>query len=154
MNHPLTATILYSGGLVAVTVAVHAVGLAGLMKLFFRTSALPPLRFWPVTWFLTRVAWWLILVHLVEIAIWGMFYLWQGCLPDGESAFYFSGVTYTTTGYGDLLLPQNWRMLAPVEGLTGILMGGLSTGLFFGIASRLFAPGSRLAVQELLSERK
>jgi len=84
LNHPLTATILYPVGLVAVTVAVHAVGLAGLVKLFFRTNALPPLRFWPATWFLTRFAWWLILVHLVEIAIWGMFYLWQGCLPDGS----------------------------------------------------------------------
>jgi hypothetical protein len=139
MNHPLLTIILLAGGLVAVTVAVHAMGLAGLLKIISKTNALPALRFWPVTWFLIRVAWWLILVHLVEIAIWGMFFQWQGCLPDAESAFYFSGVSYTTVGYGDLVLPLNWRMLGPIEGLTGILMCGLSTGLFFGIASRLFA---------------
>src|ERR1035438_9002448 len=38
---------------------------------------------------------------LAEIAIWGFFYLWRGCLPNSEAAFYFSGSTYTTLGYGD-----------------------------------------------------
>jgi hypothetical protein len=30
--------------------------------------------------------------------VWGLFYLWRGCLPDAEVAFYFSAVTYTTLG--------------------------------------------------------
>ena len=38
------------------------------------------------------------------------------------------------------ILPQPWRMLGPVEGLTGILMCGLSTGLFFAIIARLIGP--------------
>jgi hypothetical protein len=76
------------------------------------------------------------LIHLVEISVWGLFYFWQGCLPDAESAFYFSGVTYTGVGYGDLVLPKPWRMLAPLETLTAILMFGLSTGLFFAVVSR------------------
>ena len=54
-----------------------------------------------------------------------------------ESALYFSGVTYTTVGYGDLVLPQPWRLLAPLEALVGILMVGLSTGLFIVVVSRL-----------------
>lgn len=131
--------MLMAGVLVAVTVAVHAVGLTVLLEVLMRPRALPLARFWPMTWFLIRVTWWLILVHLIEIAVWGLFYLWQGCLPDAESAFYFAGVTYTTVGYGDLVLPREWRMLGPVEGLTGILMCGLSTGLFFGVVSRLFS---------------
>jgi Ion channel len=52
-------------------------------------------------------------------------------VPDAESAFYLFGVTYATIEYGDLLLPKPWRMLGPVEGLTGILMCGLSAGLFW-----------------------
>jgi hypothetical protein len=79
---------------------------------------------------------WLILVHLLEISVWGLFYFWQGSLPDAESAFYFSGVTYTTIGYGDLVLPKPWRMLAPLEGLTGILMCGLSAAFFFAVVTR------------------
>jgi hypothetical protein len=73
---------------------------------------------------------------LLEISVWGLFYFWQGCLPDAESAFYFSGVTYTTVGYGDLVLPKPWRMLAPLEALTGILMCGLSAAFFFAVVTR------------------
>ena len=51
-------------------------------------------------------------------------------------------VTYTTVGYGDLVLPQEWRLVGAVEGLTGILMCGLSTGLFFAVVSKLLAATS------------
>jgi len=47
------------------------------------------------------------------------------------------GATYTTIGYGDLVLVKPWRLLAPIEGLMGVLMCGLSTGFFFVIVSRL-----------------
>jgi hypothetical protein len=50
-----------------------------------------------------------------------------GALPDLTDAFYFSAVTYTTTGYGDIVLPQAWRFGSGVEALTGILMCGWST---------------------------
>jgi hypothetical protein len=49
-----------------------------------------------------------------------------------------AGVTYATVGYGDLVLPKPWRMLGLVEGLTGILMCGLSAGLFFAVVSRIY----------------
>jgi Ion channel len=135
----MISMVLIACVLVAATVAVHAFGLAMLLKVLPRPNALPPLRFWPVTWLLIRVTWSLILIHAVEITIWALFYLELECLPDAESAFYFSGVTYATVGYGDLVLPKPWRMLGPVEGLTGILMCGLSTGFFFALVSRIYA---------------
>jgi hypothetical protein len=58
-------------------------------------------------------------------------------MPDLQAALYFSAVTYTTTGYGDLVLPEEWRIVGGVEALTGILMCGWSTGFFFAVASRL-----------------
>lgn len=128
--------ILVAGALVAITVAVHAVGLGIVLSWHPPT----PTRFWPITGLLTRLAWWLILIHLAEISVWGLFYFWQECLPDAESAFYFSGVTYTSIGYGDLVLKEPWRMLAPVEGLIGILMCGLSAGIFFAVVSRIYRP--------------
>ena len=124
--------------LVAATVGVHAVGLARLLTWLVKAHALPPARLWPITWLLIRIAWALILIHAVEIMVWGLFYFAVGCLPTFSSAVYFSGVTYATVGYGDLLLPNSWRMLAPIEGLTGILMCGLSAGLFFAVVNRLF----------------
>jgi hypothetical protein len=102
-----------------------------------RWNTAPPTRFWPITWRLILVTWWLILLHLAEISLWGSFYHWQGCLPDAETAFYFSGVTYTTIGYGDLVLAKPWRIVSPIEGLTGILMCGLSASVFFAVVLRI-----------------
>jgi hypothetical protein len=110
-----------------------------------RSRADPPSETWPIVWLLVRLAWLLILIHALEISVWALFYRWWDCMPDAESAFYFSGVTYTTLGYGDLVLPQRWRLLGPVEGLTGILMCGLSAGLFFATVTRIYAP--RLATK-------
>jgi voltage-gated potassium channel Kch len=59
-------------------------------------------------------------------------------MPDLQSAIYFSAATYTTVGYGDLVLPVEWRLVGGVEALTGILMCGWSTGFFFAIVSRMF----------------
>jgi hypothetical protein len=58
-------------------------------------------------------------------------------MPDVSSAFYFSGTTYTTIGYGDLLLETPWRMMGPLEGMTGILMCSLSGAFFFAVVSRV-----------------
>jgi hypothetical protein len=93
-------------------------------------------RFWPITWLLIRIAWLLIVIHMLEIAVWALFFWWEKCLPNVESAFYFSGVTYATLGYGDLLLPKEWRLFGPLEALTGNLMVGLSIAFFFVIVSK------------------
>src|SRR5213596_430882 len=98
----------------------------------------PDTRFWPITWLLIRIAWLLIVIHLFEIAVWGLFFWWQECLPDVESSFYFSGVTYATLGYGDLLLTKEWRLYGPLEALVGALMVGLSVAFFFGVLAKQF----------------
>jgi len=117
------------------TVAVHATGIAILVRGL--RSHPPPTSVWQVDRMLLRMIWWLVLLHLMEIAIWGLFYLWRGCLPNPETAFYFSGATYTTLGYGDVVLAKPWRLLAPIESLMGVLMCGLSTGYFFVVVSRI-----------------
>ena len=76
-------------------------------------------------------------MHLLEIVAWGFLYVWTGAIPDVQSALYFSAVTYTTTGYGDIVLPQEWRLVGGIEALTGILMCGWSTGFFFAVVHRL-----------------
>jgi hypothetical protein len=124
--------------LLAFTVVIHAAGLAVVARRLLGTSWTPDVRFLPVTWLLVRVAWQLIVLHVIEIVLWALFFWWQKCLPDLESSFYFSGVTYATVGYGDLVLPLEWRLFGPIEGLTGILMCGLSVSFFFAIVSKIF----------------
>lgn len=136
-NRNMVWVTLIASVLVAATVVVHCIGLALLLRSLTQWSA-PPTLLWPIVWLLIRVAIWLMLISLLEIAIWGLFYQWQGCLPDAESAFYFSGATYTSIGYGDVVLVKKWRMLGPVEGLIGILMSGLSAGVFFAVISQIY----------------
>jgi hypothetical protein len=92
------------------------------------------------TWLLGKLAVWAVLAHLLELSLWGYFYTWRGIMPDLETALYFSAVTYATIGYGDIVPPPDWRLLAAMEGLTGILMCAWSGGFFFAVASRLHSP--------------
>ena len=133
--------LLISFVMMACCVGIHATGVTSALRMFDRSPALADRRFWRPTWLLVRVASWLILLHLLEISIWALLYTWGNAMPDAHAAFYFSSVTYTTTGYGDLVLPEQWRLIGGIEALTGILMCGWSTGFFFTIVSRMH--GSR-----------
>jgi Ion channel len=132
----MIAKLLMASALVATTVIIHAGGLGMVLSHALHHAKRPDTRFWPITWLLVRIAWFLIIIHLLEIAVWALFFWWHKCLPDVESSLYFSGVTYATLGYGDLLLPKEWRMFGPLEALTGSLMVGLSIAFFFVIVSK------------------
>ena len=133
----IIAKSLMASVLVATTVIIHAAGLGMVLSHVSRSTVRPEdTGFWPITWLLICIAWLLIVFHLFEIAVWALFFWWQNCMPDVESSFYFSGITYLTIGYGDLVLPKEWRLFGPIEGLTGILMCGLSTALFFAVVSK------------------
>jgi hypothetical protein len=75
-------------------------------------------------------------LHVLEILLWACFYRWF-CFSLWESAFYFSTSSYGTVGYGDVVLPQAWRTLGPVESVIGVLMCGLSASFLFAIVSKL-----------------
>src|SRR5689334_605472 len=124
--------------LMALCVAIHAMGLTAAFRWMQVRLARGTRQFWRATWMLVRIAGWTVFVHLLQIAVWALHYVWDGAMPDLASAFYFSAVTYTTTGYGDLVLPAEWRLVGGVEALTGILMCGLSTGLFFAVFIKVF----------------
>lgn len=78
----------------------------------------------------------MIILHIFQILLWAAFYRWQ-CLPSWEACFYFSATSYSTVGYGDIVLPQVWRTLGPVESVTGVIMSGISVSALFAIAIRL-----------------
>lgn len=132
----MLSAVLIPFTLVVITVIVHSVGFSALLRVVMRSRALAKSGFLSATLLVIGLTCGLILIHLIEISAWALLYLWWGCLPDAESAFYFSGATYTTVGYGDVVLPKPWRLLAPLEAMTGVLMCGLSTGLFFAVVSR------------------
>jgi voltage-gated potassium channel len=125
--------------LLALTVAMHAFVLGSLLKHVQESLAALPTRFGSQSRLLIRVAAVTVLAHLAEIALWAAFFVWKEALATFELAFYFSAVTYATIGYGDVVLPEPWRLLAAMEGLTGILMCGWSAAFYFAVVTRLVA---------------
>ena len=134
----MLSKLLIAFSLMALCVAIHAAGLTSAFRWMHVRVRRGTGLVWYTTWMLVRIAAWTVLLHLIQILVWALFYAWRGAMPDIATSAYFSAVTYTTTGYGDLVLPQEWRLVGGVEALTGILMCGLSTGLFFAVFSDIF----------------
>ena len=134
---------LIGAAIVALTVLIHAGGTLLLLKasnrLFVTTRAAihtahPMLA-------LVAVVIVLLALHSLQIVTWAWAY--QLLLPDGamqsfEEAVYFSFVTFTTLGYGDVTLSRGWRLLAGIEALNGILLVGWSTAMLFAFIQRLW----------------
>jgi voltage-gated potassium channel Kch len=77
-------------------------------------------------------------VHTVEIWLWAVLYLWIGEFADFERALYFSTVTFTSLGYGDITLQERWQLLSGFEAANGIILFGVSTAFAFGVIRKLF----------------
>ncbi len=71
--------------------------------------------------------------HICSIVLWAWVFILLGEFGSFESAFYFSGVSYTTLGYGDIILSKTWRLLGPLEAVNGVIMLGWTTALIFAV---------------------
>lgn len=81
--------------------------------------------------------WVIVFAHTVQVWIWAAVWINYGVLSDWNEAIYFSLVTYTTLGYGDIVLGPNFRVFATFASITGLLGFGLSTALLVALMSRL-----------------
>ena len=127
-------------GMVNLVAGVHAAGLVIVLRAIVLSKArlrITP-HFWSVLWLFIWVPLTLIVIHLFEIGLWALFFRWQHCFPDAGSSFYFSGASYTTLGYGDVVLPDEWRLFGPLTALTGLLSSGLSVGFFVAVVGTVY----------------
>jgi hypothetical protein len=133
----LTAVLL-----VAANVAIHAFGTTAWLRHLMRRYAGPDGNFkahaaLPAVTFTALV---LLLLHMFEVVLWALAYLLVlpgDHLATFEKATYFSVVTFTTLGYGDItLVDHDWRLLSGIEALFGVVLIGWSTALLFLIVQR------------------
>ena len=129
--------LLFALAMMGVCVALHATGVVSIVR-WIQARHAQSRTIASSAFLLIRVAMWTVLLHLAQIVVWAGAYAAGRAMPDFVTAAYFSAVTYTTTGYGDLVLPKDWRIVGGVEALTGILMCGVSTGMFFAVFSEIF----------------
>ena len=136
--------------LVALTVTIHSLGTIFIMRAL--TAYRQRLDKYPgpvhSNLILTGLVSTLLVLHVTEVVVWGVFYDLRHCFPDAETSFYFSMITYTTVGHGDALLNREWRMIGGIEALVGMLMVGWSTAVLLGVVNRTY----RYPTRELLKE--
>jgi voltage-gated potassium channel len=123
--------------MVVITVLLHLFGLAMLMRVLRSHSRIfRRLTIMPLTLLLAATIG-IFVIHTLEIWIYALLYLQLGAFGHFEQALYFSTVTYSTIGYGDLLMPHQWRVLGAIEGAAGIIMLGWSTAFLVSLLSQL-----------------
>jgi hypothetical protein len=123
--------------LIAITVIIHAFGTSRWMShLAARFASDAAWTGWQAMFVLVNTALVVFALHTVEIVLWAAAYL--ALLPvdelaSFEEAVYFSFVTFTTLGYGEITLTAGWRLLSGIEALNGILLVGWTTAMIFAI---------------------
>lgn len=127
--------------LLAITVLVHAIGTTRWLQWLLARhvsdsgEVIPDRRIRVLA--MTAIV--LTVLHLVEVLMWALTYRWvvsDGQLATLEEALYFSAVTFTTLGYGDVTLDSQWRLLSGIEAINGILLIGWSTAFMFAVLQK------------------
>lgn len=77
------------------------------------------------------------LILTVEVWLWAVVYLALGVFPDFDTALYFSTSTFSTVGYGDVVMTHEWRLLSALESIDGFLLIGWSTAYLIAASMRV-----------------
>ncbi|WP_170600477.1 ion channel [Ruegeria arenilitoris] len=80
----------------------------------------------------------IVATHTIQVWIWAIVWVMGDVLPDWNSALYFSLVTFTTLGYGDIVLGEGLRIFGAFASVTGLLAFGLSTAFMVALMTRVF----------------
>jgi voltage-gated potassium channel Kch len=135
--------LLVSGAMVGLTVVIHFFGLAALI-IVMRGPTGPSmhdgrnigLRVLSVL----AAVFGLFALHTIEIWSYAVLYRFVlQIVPDFETALYFSTVSFVSLGYGDVILPRDWRLVGAIEGANGFLLMGWSTAFLISVIARVRA---------------
>jgi voltage-gated potassium channel Kch len=78
----------------------------------------------------------LFLIHTVEIWMWASVLFATQSIASFQDALYFSTVTFSTVGYGDIIVGPQWRLLASFEAIDGFILIGWSTAYLVSASTR------------------
>ena len=135
----MIGNLLLAGVMVALTVMIHFAGLLILMWLLrarghrFRAHESAIGQGAAIVFVVLG----LVAIHTVEIWLYAVVYFVLGALSEFEAALYFSTTSFTTIGYGDVVLEKKWRLLSAIEGANGLLLFGWSTAFLFSVTVRM-----------------
>ncbi len=131
--------LLIGSLIIAITTILHAgfieAGIDGLTRIGGRLAA--PLSHLAKTAMLVAATLWLLASHSLGVWLWAFMFNLLGAIDGLEPAVYFSLVTFTTLGYGDITLSEDWRILSALCAANGLLLFGFSTAFLVELMRRL-----------------
>jgi Ion channel len=129
------------GGLmIGLTTIIHASFMLAAISLvgWVLRHARLPMSHWRAA---VTVSWFVLVMFcatIVEVWAWAALFVWGGALPNIEEATYFSVVTFSTLGYGDIVLDPGWRLLGSIAAVNGVILFGWTTALVFIVVQRVY----------------
>lgn len=125
--------------LLAITIGIHTYGMMSLMRYDSAFQLKKVSNKFSMARAIFRIiilSWGIILVHLVEVGIWGAFFTAQEIAPNFSTGFYWALMDYTTLGC-DLSMPARWRLLEGMVAIAGVLTFAWSTGMMFSVINQM-----------------
>jgi voltage-gated potassium channel len=146
-------SLLIGSVMIFLTVAFHAVGATLWLRHVAKWYAHRQFDTGPWTLFhaVSRTAAVLLLLHFIEMVMWAVLFFSlpeKGGLKNLPEAIYFSIITFTTLGYGDITLSEQWHLLSGMEAMVGITVFGLTTAMLFAVIQRVW----KLKIQSTKSD--
>mgnify|MGYP000496770652 CR=1 FL=1 len=125
--------------MVAATTLIHFFGLLTLTRLMSRAHT--RLRTHDAAWrqagMILLVVFGIFAMHTAQIWLYAVVFRGLGEFATFEQALYFSIVSFSTLGLGDLTLSANWRVLGAIEAVNGLVLIAWSTAFLLSVTSRL-----------------
>jgi hypothetical protein len=132
------ADLLLGGAMLMFIMLVHAAGVRAASNHVLHRSGVLLTR--PTKWradvLMSGTVFALLGLHLFEIFAWAASLVYSGLVPDWRMAGFFAGNTYTTVGYGTFILPDGWKMLAPIIAISGLFTFGWSGSVLVDLIGR------------------
>lgn len=125
--------------LIVLTTIVHATATNYVLHLVQKQSnaKLKHRKYSKMFW-ISAIVLLMLLASIIESVIWAITYLALDVIQSTEQALYFSIVTFTTLGFGDITLSESWRLLASLEAANGIIIFGWSTAIVMAAVQKLY----------------
>ena len=127
--------LIWGTVLVAATLGIHGFGMLWTLRFdsAFKQRIGPSRSFLLGMSNLIVASWLMLFVHISEVMMWALFFLWKGCFPNLSIANYFALNEYTTVG-SELRLPHDWRLLEGTIAIAGLLAFAWTTGVLLTLA--------------------
>ncbi|WP_430416643.1 ion channel [Parasphingorhabdus sp.] len=135
----MLAQLLVGSALICVTIVIQAIFIGAAIKMLthFGARLVTGSQIARLIITLTLVVLWMLLALSVAVWIWAGAFIGLGQFADLETSLYFSVVSFTTLGFGDIVIGKEWRLLSGLIAANGLILFSLTTAFLLEFIVRL-----------------